>query len=145
MGMTTSSTITGGTSERPLNIRIMHTTIMEPRRRAFVDQRGLFTFAPSMLRGTILGMTAHIDAAITGQVTDHWIGMQWGTVTADRNLAAGWTRPNGVYGSDSELWGVRPTFERLDQLSLITKYLCAAATASSIQITRVRLHLHYTV
>jgi len=122
----------------------MHITI-EPRRIEITEDRGVWTFGPCPVHGTIVGMEVTIAAEKNGIVQDHWIGMQLNNLSSTANRACGQTPLVHTYGSPNDLWGVDVDFKNLEQLSVITKYVCSIDPPGSVRITRMQLRLHYVI
>lgn len=122
----------------------MYSITLEPIKILHTDRHSTWHYRCPAIPAEIVGMVVEVRARKTGRVEDHQIQLQLEDAPVGDNRAAANTGNIHCYGSPTDLWGARITFQDINRLNVLTQYLCSVVDPrGSVTVDTVLLTLHY--
>jgi hypothetical protein len=122
----------------------MYSITLEPIKILHTNRYSTWHFRCHAIPADIVGIEVTVRARKSGRVEDHQIRLQLADEPVGDNRAAADTGDTHRYGSATDTWGARITFEDINRVSVLTQYLCAIEPpVGSVTVDTVLLHIHY--
>lgn len=122
----------------------MYSITLEPVKILHTDRYSTWHFRCHAIPAEIVGITVTVQAHKKGRVEDHQIQLQLADAPVGDNRAAAGTGDLYHYGSNTDTWGCQLTFGDINNLSVLTQYLCSVSEpVGSVIVDTVQMHIHY--
>jgi len=122
----------------------MYSITLAPIKVLHTNRYSTWHFRCHSIPAEIVGIEVTVQSQRQGRVEDHQIQLQLEDTPVGDNRAVTNSLPTHRYGSPTDTWGCRLTFQDVNRLNVLTQYLCSIQEPrGSVTVESVSLTLHY--